>query len=98
TLTLDGETLALWKLSQRLGPASNPAPLFSAKLIRRVPLAVLFIATAWCATSWASAARAADYVPGQVLVGYADAYGPTASEVAHAAREMGVRADPASAA
>ncbi len=33
-----------------------------------------------------------------MLVGYADASGPAASEVAHAAREMSVRADPASAA
>jgi serine protease len=39
-----------------------------------------------------------DYVPGEVLVGYAAGSGPAASEVAHAARDMGVRAVPASAA
>ena len=53
---------------------------------------MLVIAGILClgAGTWATPARAADYVPREVLVGYAP--GPAASDVAHAARDMGVRA------
>jgi serine protease len=75
--------------------------LLSSKLVRRVPLAMLAIAAALCAVASGSTpparaapATTADYVPGDVLVGYAS--GPAAAQVAHAAREMGVRAGPAS--
>ena len=82
--------------------------MFSAKLTLRLSLAVLAIAAVMCAgaSGWPAPARAAapartaavsDYVPGEVLVGYASVSGPAASEVAHAAREMGVRAVRASA-
>jgi serine protease len=84
--------------------------LFSAKRTCRLTLAMLAFAAPLCAgaSRWTEPSRAAtpvraagprsDYVPGEVLVGYASPSGPAASEVAHTAREMGVRADPASAA
>ncbi len=81
--------------------------MFSATLTSRLSLAVLAIAAVLCAgaSGWTAPSRAAaparavapDYVPGQVLVGYASVSGPAASGVAHAARQMGVRAVPASA-
>ncbi len=82
--------------------------MFSAKLNSRLSLAVLATAAVLCAgaSGWTAPSRAAAparaaappaYVPGQVLVGYASVSGPAASEVAHAAREMGVRAVAASA-
>jgi serine protease len=91
--------------------------LFSARLNRRVALAILVIAAVACigansligpsraaSPAWTGRSRAAapgrtagpDYLPGEVLVGYVP--GPTAAQVAHAARDMGVRVVTASAA
>jgi len=53
--------------------------------------AVLYVG----ASRWAAPARAADYVPGEILVGYGTSAAGAAVE--HAARELGVRAVPASA-
>jgi serine protease len=77
-------------------------------LTSRRLLAVLITATLLCAgaAGWTVPSRAAtpartaataDYVPGEVLVGYASPSGPAAAAVAHAAREMGVRAFAATA-
>jgi serine protease len=57
------------------------------------------VATSPARTATTSPARTAtqpDYVPGEVLVGYASPSGPAASEVAHTTREMGARAAAAS--
>ncbi|HEX4282175.1 MAG TPA: S8 family serine peptidase [Solirubrobacteraceae bacterium] len=67
----------------------------SANCIRRLTLATLAFAAMLCVG--VSASRAADYVPGEVIVGYG-ATPATAQQVAHAARTMGVRAGPAQAA
>jgi serine protease len=66
--------------------------LFSAKRTRCLTLAMLVFALTFAAavSRGAVPARAADYVPGEVVVGYAPE--PAASEAAHAARMMGVRA------
>ena len=69
--------------------------MFSANCTRRLTLATLAFAAMLCVG--VSAARAADYVPGEVIVGYG-ATPAAAQQVAHAARTMGVRAGPAQAA
>jgi serine protease len=71
--------------------------LFSAKRTRRLMRATLVFAALLCAGAggWASTARAADYVPGEVLVGYGTSAAGAAVE--HAAREFGVRVVAASA-
>jgi serine protease len=69
--------------------------LFSAKRTRCLMLAMLVFALTFAAvvSRGAVPARAADYVPGEVVVGYAPAPTATAaSAVAHVARTMGVRA------
>ncbi len=74
--------------------------MLSAKLTCRLALAMLVFAASLCAAASAATAPAqaqgANYVPGEIIVGSSSA--PAASAVAHAARMMGVRATPASAA
>ncbi len=57
-------------------------------------LATLAVAASACAgaSAWAAPAQAADYVPNEVVVGYAPA--AAASRLAHTTREMGIRAIP----
>src|SRR5580704_7359401 len=79
-----------------MGPDFPVRSLFLAKRTRYLTLAMLVFALTLgaVASRGAAPARAADYVPGEVVVGYAP--GPAASDVAHAARMMGVRATQAS--
>jgi serine protease len=79
-----------------MGPDFPVHSLFLAKRTRCLMLAMLVFALTLgaLASRGAAPARAADYVPGEVVVGYAP--GPAASDVAHAARMMGVRATQAS--
>jgi serine protease len=74
--------------------------LLSAKLTCRLALAMLAFVAMPCAgaaarAAPARAAGASDFVPGEIIVGYSS--GPAASQVAHTARIMGVRAVSASA-
>jgi serine protease len=72
--------------------------VLSANVTRRLQLAmpvIIAMLAMLCAgaTAWATPAKAADYVPGEVIVGYAPS--PAAQpQLAHIAKQMGVRAVP----